>query len=104
MPKTTKNTLETSVLAWLRELGYQTGFAPDLVPGERADQGQVVLTRRLRAALRRVNPGATPQDITSAVRAVSHPQTPDPLTNNRAFHRLLTDGIDVDRLRYYINT
>lgn len=31
MPKTTEDTLETSVLAWLREIDYQTGFVPDLV-------------------------------------------------------------------------
>ena len=31
MPKTTEDALEYSVLAWLRDLGYETGFAPDLV-------------------------------------------------------------------------
>jgi type I restriction enzyme R subunit len=96
MPKTTENTLETSVLAWLRDLGYQTGFAPDLVGIERADPGQVILVGRLRAALRRINPEASPEDIESALRAVSSPKTPDLLTNNRAFHRLLTDGVDVE--------
>jgi len=96
MPKTTEDTLEYSVLDWLRELGYQTGFAPDRVGIERADQGQVILAGRLRSALQRINPAASPQDIESAVRAVSSPQTPDLLTNNRAFHHLLTEGIDVE--------
>ena len=96
MPKTTENTLEYAVLAWLRDIGYETGFAPDLVGIERTDQAQVILTSRLRAALGRINPEAASQDVETAVRAVSNPLTPDPLTNNRAFHRLLTDGIDVE--------
>jgi type I restriction enzyme R subunit len=96
MCKTTENTLEYAVLAWLRDLGYATGFAPDLVGIERADQGQVILADRLRSALQRINPGTAPREIEAAVRAVSSPQTPDPLTNNRAFHRLLTDGLDLE--------
>lgn len=96
MPKTTEDTLETSVLQWLRDLGWQTGFAPDLVGIDRATPQDVILAGRLREALRRINPEASAQDIESALRAVSNPQTPDLLTNNRAFHRLLTDGIDVE--------
>ena len=96
MPKTTENTLETSVLTWLRELGYETGYAPDLVGIERENQQQVILAERLRSALRRFNPGVSPRDIASVVQTLSSPLTPDLLVNNRAFHHLLTDGFDIE--------
>ena len=96
MPKITEDTLEYSVLTWLQELGYHTGFAPDLVGIERDNQQQVILTGRLRSALQRINPGASPQDIEEVIRTVTIPQTPDLLINNRAYHRLLTDGIDIE--------
>jgi len=100
MPKTTENLLEHTVLGWLAELGYQTASAPEFAPGtprsERDDYRQVVLTGRLREALWRINPDAPPAAIEEAVRKVILYPTPDLLANNRAFHRLLTDGVDVE--------
>jgi len=92
--------LENSVLGWLRELGYQTDFGPELSPGgeriERESFAQVILEERLRGALRRINPQAEDASIENAVRQVCNPATPDLLANNRAFQRLLTEGIDIE--------
>jgi type I restriction enzyme, R subunit len=100
MPKTTEKTLEQTALTWLSELGYQTGFAPDFAPGtdhaERESFQQVVLTRRLRDALRRINPDASPASIEEAINRVRIPATPDLMANNHSFHRMLTEGIDVE--------
>ncbi len=100
MPKTSESTLESSVLDWLQSLGYQTGFAPELAPGtanpERESYQQVLLTQRLRAALRRINPDAPTAAIEGAIEKISTPSTPDLLVNNQAFHRLLTEGIDIE--------
>ena len=100
MSKTTESTLESSVLDWLQALGYQTGFAPELAPGsanpERESYQQVLLTQRLRAALRRINPQAPTAAIESAIGKISTPPTPDLLVNNQTFHRLLTEGIDIE--------
>lgn len=100
MIHTNETTLENSALGWLRELGYQTDFGPDLSPGgerpERESFAQVVLEGRLRAALRRINPWADDANIESALRQVCNPATPDLLANNRAFQRLLTEGIDIE--------
>jgi type I restriction enzyme R subunit len=100
MSKTSESTLESSALEWLQDLGYQTGFAPELAPGtanpERESYQQVLLNQRLRAALRRINPTAPTTAIESGIDKISTPLTPDLLVNNQSFHRLLTDGIDIE--------
>ena len=52
--------VEDAALEWLAALGWQTAHGPDIGPGgtseERADYGAVVLERRLRDALARLNP------------------------------------------------
>lgn len=100
MIHTNETTLEHTALSWLRELGYQTDFGPELSPdGERVERqsfGQVILEGRLRAALRRINPQAEDASIENAVRQVCNPATPDLLANNRVFQRLLTEGIDIE--------
>ena len=52
--------VEDAALEWLGDLGWQTLHGPDIGPGapgeKRADYGAVVLERRLRDALARLNP------------------------------------------------
>ena len=60
----TESVVEEAALAWLAELGYTVRLGPTLAPGEpaaeRADYAQVVLERRLRGALARLNPSVPP--------------------------------------------
>src|SRR5947209_566104 len=60
MPGFTESVVEQAALAWLEGLGYTTLSGPDIAPGqpdaERDDYGQVILDRRLRQALQRLNP------------------------------------------------
>jgi type I restriction enzyme R subunit len=56
----------------------------------------VVLEPRLRAALRRINDHLPEDAIEQAVRAVMRPAEATLEQNNRWFHRLLTEGIDVE--------
>ncbi len=55
-----ESVVEQAALAWLESLGYGIVSGPEIAPGEpqaeRKDYGQVVLERRLRQALRRLNP------------------------------------------------
>ena len=63
---------------------------------ERTAFGETVLPKRLRAALRKLNP-TLPQDaLDEAFRKVTVPQHPSLIANNRAFHRMLVDGIAVE--------
>ena len=59
-PKVAESTVEEATLAWLTEIGWQLAYGPDVEPeklgAERDDFAEVVLTRRLTAALERINP------------------------------------------------
>ena len=56
----TEAALEQAAVEWLRGQGWRTLHGPDIGPGtpaaERADYGHVVLERRLRDALAKLNP------------------------------------------------
>jgi len=56
----TKSVVEEAAIGWLESTGWQVAHSPDLASAtpvaERADYGEVVLARRLRDALARLNP------------------------------------------------
>ena len=60
MSQLNESTVEDAALTWFGELGYEVGHGPHLAPDEPAVEqdsfGQVVLMRRLREAIQRVNP------------------------------------------------
>lgn len=95
--------VEEAALEWFGELGYTCLGAEALTPahsqGERESYGEVVLVGRLREAIRRLNP-AIPEDAREeALRKVLRVATPSLVQTNRAFHRLLRDGVDVEYAR-----
>ena len=96
----TENILEETCLGWLSELGWTILHGPDIVPGafaeERTDFRQVILPGRLRDALFKINPGIPATAIDEVLRRIEGIGGPDLLVNNRVFHRMLTDGIDVE--------
>ena len=91
--------IESVALGYFQALGYEYVHGPSIAPDgdapERADYGQIVLLRRLQDALRRINPGMPDEVIEDAIRQVTRTDSPDLVVNNRAFHRMLTDGVDV---------
>lgn len=95
-----ESTVEDAALTWFGELGYAIGHGPQLAPGEpaaeRASFGDVLLVGRLREAIRRLNP-AIPEDAREeAVRKLLRLGTPSLTQTNRAFHRMLRDGVPVE--------
>lgn len=102
MPKFTESTLEDAVLEYLADLGWSIAHGPEIAPGEaaaeREEYSQVILPRRVEDALRRLNPHLPPEAIEDAMRKVVHLPHLHPTTaaNNQIFHRLLTEGIDVE--------
>ena len=95
--------VEDAAIEWFRELGYSFAHGPEIAPGEpaaeRASFGDVVLVGRLREAIARINPAVPPEAREEALRKVLRPETPSLTGNNRAFHRMLRDGVEVEYQR-----
>jgi type I restriction enzyme R subunit len=64
--------------------------------GERADAATCILQGRLTAALHRLNPLLPHDTIEGVVRTLAHPPHPTLVQNNRWFHALLTDDVEVE--------
>ena len=68
----TESVVEDAALAWLESLGWRVLHGPEIAPGElaaeRTDYSQVVLERRLRDALARLNPAVPSEAIDDAFR------------------------------------
>lgn len=99
MSNLTEDAIEQMALDELQALGWQTAFGPDIAPDgarpERERYADVVLKGRFRAAVERINPGMPTVAIEEAVRKVCTPESPSVIENNRRFHQMLTDGVDV---------
>ncbi len=99
----TESIVEQAALAWLEALGFAVAHGPEIAPGElaaeRDDYGQVVLHRRLRDALARLNPELPPEALDEAFRKLTRPESADLVANNRALHRMLVDGVNVEYRR-----
>ncbi len=95
-----ESVIEQAALAWLESAGWQVAHGPDLAPdtvgAERSDYQQVVLERRLRDALARLNPALPAEALDDVFRKLTRPEGSTLATRNRAFHRLLVDGVTVE--------
>ncbi len=100
--KVTESDVEDAALEWLEALGWRIARSPDIAPdspgAERADYGDVVLERRLRDALARLNPGLPASALDDAFRKLLRPDGTTTETRNRAVHRLLVNGATVELL------
>ena len=99
MGRLTESAIEDFAIKLFERLGYSYIHAPDIAPDgdspERSHYDEVLLTGRLEQALRRLNPKLQPAMLQTALKEVQRISSPDLLTNNEAFHRLLTEGVDV---------
>jgi type I restriction enzyme R subunit len=106
--KITENTIEDFTIELLERLGYQYIYAPDLpVRGtqtgiahdgkrpERNSYEDVLLSERLQNAIRRINPKVPIDSQEEALKEIQRINSPELLANNEAFHRMLTEGINV---------
>ncbi|MCG3195736.1 MAG: hypothetical protein GHCLOJNM_00203 [bacterium] len=100
MAPLTESTVEEAALSWFCELGYVAVHGQEIAPGEvhaeRTGFGDVVLNNRLWIALGRLNPQVPNAALEEAVRKITVPQSPSLIANNRAFHKMLVDGIAVE--------
>ena len=92
--------VESAALDWLSGLGWQVAHGPDIAPGtpnaERTDYGQVVLERRVQDSLAELNPSLPLSALDDAFRKLTRSEGSTLEARNRAFHRMLVDGVTVE--------
>lgn len=100
MTQITEHNIEDFSIQLLERLGYEYIYAPDIAPdaqqAERSSYEEVLLTERLANAVRRINPTIPPEAQAEAIKEIQRIHSPELLTNNEQFHRLLTEGIHVN--------
>ena len=100
MTTITEADVESAALDWLSALGWRVAHGSDIVPdapgAERDDYGQAVLERRLRDALAQLNPGLPVSALDDAFRKLTHPEGSTLVARNRAFHRMLVNGVEIE--------
>jgi type I restriction enzyme R subunit len=106
MPTTYLNEsdVEEAALGWLDSLGYTPIFGPSIAPeepaAERSNYQEAFLERRLRDALVNLNPNIPADALEQAFRKITRPESPSLIANNRAFHKMLVDGVEVEYQRF----
>ena len=100
MTTITEADVESAALDWLSALGWQVTHGPDIAPdtpsAERGDYGQIVLEQRLRDAFAELNPSLPASALDDAFRKLTQPQGSTLEARNRAFHRMLNNGVDIE--------
>lgn len=104
MNRITENTIESFTIELLEKLGYTYLYAPDIAPDsdtpstdQRESYAQVLLLNRLQTAVRRINPSIPADAQAEAIKVIQRIASPELLSNNESFHRLLTEGIPVSK-------
>ena len=105
--------VEEATLEWLHDLGYTILHGPDILPGElneeRSSEKEIVLVKRLKRSLERINQHLPSKSkeiaIDDAIKKLIRTQTPNLIFNNHIFHKMLVNGIDVeikvdDKIKY----
>lgn len=95
--------LENLTLNLLEEIGYKSIHGPDISPDselpERKDYREVILLQRLKNALERINTRVPSSILDAAAEKLMKTTSPSIIESNQQFHRLLVEGIDVERRR-----
>jgi type I restriction enzyme R subunit len=94
----TESDVEELFLNILSDLGYSIKFGPDISPGglyKEREYSEVVLASRLKERLRIINPSLPEDAIEEAFSKIVKQESQDMIFNNRSFHNLLVNGIDV---------
>jgi type I restriction enzyme R subunit len=103
LPGIDESIAEAALMEWLGDLGYDTRGGGEIAPGtpdaERDGYRNVVLVGRLREAIDRLNPGVPAGAREEALRRVLRAESPSLVVNNRAFHRMLIDPLEIEVAR-----
>lgn len=91
--------LENLCLDWFAENGWEVVHGIDIAPDGsnplRKDYKQILLEADVQAAFERLNPHLPVSCFEQVLLKLSKPESLDLVTNNRAFHRMLLEGMPV---------
>ncbi|WAU77272.1 type I restriction endonuclease subunit R [Acinetobacter sp. TR3] len=91
--------LENLCLDWFSENGWEIVHGVDIAPDSsnplRKDYKQVLIEADLQAAFERLNPHLPASCFEQVLQKLSKPESLDLITNNRAFHKMLLEGVPV---------
>ena len=94
-----ESVVEQAALDWFRELGYNVIGGGDMAPGAnslRESYADVVLPSAVYGALERLNPDLPAEAVGDAFRKLTRPEGASLEARNRAFQRMLADGVTVE--------
>jgi type I restriction enzyme R subunit len=100
-----ESVVEQAALAWLEGLRYEILSGPIIasseLAAERTDSSyqDVILERRLRQALVRLNPDLPSAALDDAFRRLTRSDAPTLITRNHRVHQMLVDGVNVEYSR-----
>lgn len=91
--------LENLCLDWFAENGWEVVHGIDIAPDSsnplRKDYKQILIEADLQAAFERLNPHLPASCFEQVLQKLNQPESLDLVTNNRAFHRMLLEGVPV---------
>ncbi|BDQ03947.1 type I restriction endonuclease subunit R [Ignavibacterium sp.] len=97
--KLIESDIEQFTIELLENLGYEyvspASISPDGDQPERQTFDDVLLINKLKNAVDRINPTIPAEAKEDAIKQILRISSPDLITNNETFHRMLTEGINV---------
>lgn len=95
--------LEQAAIEILQELGYSYAFGPDIAydgySPERNNYKDVILEQRVKDALFNINRNLPEEALDEAYKKIINFNSPILIENNKEFHKLLIEGIDVSFIK-----
>ncbi|MDO4665376.1 MAG: type I restriction endonuclease subunit R [Actinomycetaceae bacterium] len=98
MSRFNESVVEQAALQWLSEVGYRTGYGPEVAGvGEvRESASDSILWDRLGSMLQRLNPNASTQMLSAAISRIMRAESQDPVAENQRLHELMVKGVPVE--------
>ena len=91
-----ERTAELAAAAWFESVGIPVMSASELTEERQFGPESVILTTVLSGVVRRLNPSLPQDTIEEIGRILSRPPHPTLIQNNRWFHALVTDGVEIE--------
>ena len=95
----TESDIELMAIEQLEGMGYSYVYGPDIESkgsNPLRSYKQVILEAKVLEALQRLNPHLNEDKCIEALKQVTNIPSQDLISNNQAFHRMLTEGINLE--------